>query len=72
MHHSQSLQTLHKLLRIARDIDLEISDRFRGLLLHDFDAQDIPLLVRDNTTQLVQYARAGIGADFYSDSLGHA
>ena len=72
MNHRQGPQTLQKLLRVAGDIDLEIGDRLRRFLLHDFDAQDVALLVRDDAAQLVQHARAGIGAHFYSDSLGHS
>ena len=68
----RACRPLHELLRLAGQIDLEIGDGFRRFLLHNLDTQDVALLVRDDAGQLVQHAGAGIGAHFYSDSLGHS
>ena len=41
------------------------------LAVDGFDAQDVAMLVRDDAGQLMQHARAGIGAHLDSDSMGH-
>jgi hypothetical protein len=72
MHHGKGLQAQQEVLGITGDIDLEIGNRFRRLFFDDFDTQDVALRMCDHAGQLVQNARAGIGAHFYSDSLRHS